>query len=481
MLFCYSSVTMLLEKTHFHFVGIGGIGMSALAKFLVSKEKHVTGSDVHDSETIQDLNKKGIHVSIGHDRSHILDGVEVVIYSSAVPSTNPERAAAREREIPEVSYAQFLGEVSKTFSTIVITGTHGKSTTTALVGLMLEAAGYDPTVLVGSFVPTFEDKNLRLGKGRFFVVEGCEYQANMLNLHPEMIVLTNIEEDHLDYYRDINHIRDTFQIFADKLIGKGMVVMNADDAESMKLKVERPITYGLRVPPPSQGGGKGVVANVADSNYTALDRITNAGEQSFAVSRFEDSGTILGRLKLIIPGSHNVLNALSATAAAMELGVPFETCARVLETFPGIWRRFERVGTWREADVISDYGHHPTAVEKTISAAREFFPGRRIVLCFQPHQHSRTRALFDGFVHALQLADETIVAEIYDVAGRNEEHEMSSRLIVEKIKKENPNAHVMFSANFDAVKSALEQVVRSNDVLIVMGAGDIDCIAREIC
>jgi UDP-N-acetylmuramate--alanine ligase len=326
---------------------------------------------------------------------------------------------------------------------------------------MLESAGYDPTVLVGSFVPTFPDKNLRIGKGRFFVVEGCEYQANMLNLHPEMIVLTNIEEDHLDYYRDINHIRDTFQIFADKLIGKGMMVMNADDAESMKLKVERPITYGYE--------------NNAD--YNALDRLTEKGEQTFSVRREE----VIGRLKLIIPGTHNVMNAIAATAAAMELGVPFETCARVLETFPGIWRRFERVGTWREADVISDYGHHPTAVEKTVSAAREFFPGRRIVLCFQPHQHSRTKSLFDGFVHALQLADETVVAEIYDVAGRNEEHEMSSRLIVEKIKKENPGAHVMFSANFDTVRSALEQVVRSNDVLIVMGAGDIDCIAREIC
>ena len=448
--------------------------MSALAKFLISKEKHVTGSDVYDSETIQDLNKKGIHVSIGHDSNHVLDSAEVVIYSSAVPSTNPERIAARERNIPEVSYAQFLGEVSKGFSTIVVTGTHGKSTTTALLGLMLEAAGYDPTVLVGSFVPTFPDKNLRLGKGRFFVVEGCEYQANMLNLHPEMIVLTNIEEDHLDYYRDINHIRDTFQIFADKLIGKGMMILNADDAESMKLKVERPITYGMQIPPPLQGGGEGVVVQ---ANYTAVDRVTSKGEQTFAVRREE----MIGRLKLIIPGAHNVMNAIAATAAAMELGVPFETCARVLETFPGIWRRFERVGTWRNADVISDYGHHPTAVAKTIAAAREFFPDRRIVLCFQPHQHSRTKALFEGFVDALQLADETIVAEIYDVAGRNEEHEMSSRLIVEKIKKENPNAHVMFSENFDAVKSALEQVVRSNDVLIIMGAGDIDCIAREIC
>lgn len=451
---------MLLEKNHFHFVGIGGIGMSALAKFLLSKGKRVTGCDVHTSETIDDLNKKGIQVVIGHKPENISETVDVLIYSSAIPSTNPERVVARERGIQEVSYAQFLGEVSKSFSTIVVTGTHGKSTTTALVGLMLEAAGYDPTVLVGSFVPTFEDKNLRLGKGRFFVVEGCEYQANMLNLHPEMIVLTNIEEDHLDYYRDINHIRDTFQIFADKLIGKGMMILNADDAESMKLKVERPITYGYE--------------NNAD--YNAAERLTEKGEQSFVVRREE----IIGRLKLIIPGSHNVLNALAATSAAMELGVPFETCARVLETFPGIWRRFERVGTWREADVISDYGHHPTAVEKTVSAAREFFPGRRIVLCFQPHQHSRTKALFDGFVHVLQLADETIVAEIYDVAGRNEEHEMSSRLIVEKIKKENPEVHVMFSQNFDAVKSALEQVVRSGDVLIVMGAGDIDSIARQL-
>lgn len=447
--------------------------MSALAKFLIAKEKQVSGSDVCDSEIVQDVILKGVKVSLGHSIGNLPETTDVLIYSSAVPPGNPERELAREKGIPEVSYSQFLGEVSKTFSTIVVTGTHGKSTTTAMIGLILEAAGYDPTVLVGSFVPMFPEKNLRIGKGRFFVVEGCEYQANMLNLHPEMIVLTNIEEDHLDYYRDLNHIRDTFQIFADKLIGKGMMILNANDAESMKLQVERPVTYRF-TPPAKEGPGE-----VCDSSagYTVFDRVTSKGEQSFSVCRGDE---ILGRLKLIIPGVHNVMNAIAATSAAMELGVPFETCTRVLETFPGIWRRFERVGTWHEADVISDYGHHPTAVETTINAAREFFPGRRIVLCFQPHQHSRTKALFDGFVHALQLADETVVAEIYDVAGRNEEHEMSSRLIVEKIKQDHPDAHVMFSHNFDAIKSALEQVVRSGDVLIIMGAGDIDAVARDI-
>ena len=456
---------MLLEKNHFHFVGIGGIGMSALAKFLIAQGKHVSGSDAFASDTVLELKNKGVKISIGHESVNVSMETEVLIFSSAVPSENIERVTARDRNISEVSYAQFLGEVSKGFSTIVVTGTHGKSTTTALLGLMLEAAGYDPTVLVGSFVPTFPEKNLRIGKGRFFVVEGCEYQANMLNLHPEMIVLTNIEEDHLDYYRDINHIRETFQVFADKLIGKGMIVLNAMDEQSMKLKVERPITYAID----------------AAADYKGTDRLTESGQQTISVSRKEDVNHLLGCMKLIIPGAHNVMNALAATAAAMELGVPFETCVRVMETFPGIWRRFERVGSWHEADVISDYGHHPTAVEKTIAAAREFFPGRRIILCFQPHQHSRTKSLFNGFVDVLQLADETIVAEIYDVAGRNEEHEMSSRLIVEKIKKEHPDAHVIFSQNFDDVKSALELIVRSNDVLIVMGAGDIDSVARDLC
>ena len=456
---------MLLEKNHFHFVGIVGIGMSALAKFLIVQGKHVSGSDAFASEIVLELKQKGVKISIGHEAANVPSETEVLIFSSAVPSENIERVTARDRHVTEVSYAQFLGEVSKGFSTIVVTGTHGKSTTTALLGLMLEAAGYDPTVLVGSFVPTFPEKNLRLGKGRFFVVEGCEYQANMLNFHPEMIVLTNIEEDHLDYYRDINHIRETFQMFADKLIGKGMIVLNAMDEESMKLKVERPITYAIN----------------ADADYKGTDRLTESGQQTISVSRKEDVDHLLGKMKLIIPGAHNVMNALAATAAAMELGVPFVTCVRVMETFPGIWRRFERVGSWHEADVISDYGHHPTAVEKTVAAAREFFPGRRIVLCFQPHQHSRTKSLFDGFVDVLQLADETIVAEIYDVAGRNEEHEMSSRLIVEKIKKEHPDVHIQYSQNFDDVRSALEQLVKSNDVLIVMGAGDIDSVARKLC
>ncbi len=444
--------------------------MSAMAKFLVAKGNVVTGSDVCASDIVKDLLQQGFKINIGHASENLIDQTDVLIYSSAVPPLNAERMLAVEKNIPEFSYAQFLGEISKTFSTIVVTGTHGKSTTTAMLGLMLEAAGYDPTVLVGSFVSSFPQKNLRLGRGRFFVVEGCEYQANMLNLHPEMIVLTNIEEDHLDYYRDIHHIRETFQTFADKLIGKGMMVMNADDAESMKLNVERPITFTLK---PSLTPNPLPLA----PKYTAINRTTTKGSQSFTIQREE----ILGHIKLIIPGKHNVMNALAATSAAMELGVPFDTCRRVLETFPGVWRRFERVGVWNGAEVISDYGHHPTAIESTIKAAREFFPGQRIVLCFQPHQHSRTRSFLDGFVETLPLADETIVTEIYDVSGRNEEHEMSSRFIVEKIKAINPDAPVSFAATFEEAKRRLADSVRPNDVLIVMGAGDIDCIAREIC
>lgn len=431
--------------------------MSALAKWFLHEGVKVSGSDVHQSEITQDLRRRGAKVFSGHAESQVAQDVDLLLYSPAVPESNPERQTARERGIRECSNFEFLGELSREFSTIVVSGTNGKSTTTAMLGLILEAAGYDPTVLVGSFVPSFKDGNFRIGKGRFFVVEGCEYRANMLHLEPEMIVLTNIEEDHLDFYRDIGHIQATFQEFVDKLKSKGLVVLNADDAVSMKLAADRSVNYGT---------------DKTNTAYTVLHRTTQPGEQVVTTNH--------GELRLQIPGAFNAMNALAATAAAMELGVPFETCRRVLADFTGIWRRFERVGLFKGADVISDYGHHPTAVRQTIFATREFFPGRRIVLCFQPHQHDRTKKLFNEFVEVLPLADVTIVVEIYDVAGRNEDASVSSRDLVDAIKAQDSTKDVRFARDLDAAQRELENLVKPDDVVLIMGAGDIDDLARRL-
>src|SRR3990167_4012907 len=376
-----------------HFVGVGGIGMSALALLMHEQGKAVSGSDLTPSLITERLQKNGIKIFSGHGAENVSEGVQLVVYTSATPEDNVERDRARELGITEWSYGEMLGAVSREYSTIAVCGTHGKSTTTAMLGLILEAGGYDPTVLVGSLVPGLKHGNLRVGKGRFFVVEACEYKAQMLNIDPEMIVITNIEEDHLDYYRNLDHIRETFQTFVNKLSSKGLAVYNADDAESRTLKFGHAVGY----------------ASKGQTDYTAAGNI---------VSRKEDGK--LGELALKVPGAHNVMNALAATAAAMELGVPFEACKRALESFGGIWRRIETIGEWKGATVISDYAHHPTEIDATLAAVREKYPARRLVLCYQPHQHDRTKKFFDGFVKSLAVADVLVLAEIYGVAGRTD-------------------------------------------------------------
>lgn len=441
---------MIEEIQTIHFVGIGGIGVSAAAKWCLARGKIVSGSDRASSAITDDLVRLGAKVSIGHDAANVPAGVQLVVYSPAIVETNVERARGSELGARELSYPQFLGEMSKGYSTIAVSGTNGKSTTTAMLALMLEAAGYDPTVIVGSLVPSFPLGNLRVGNGRFLVVEACEYRANMLEIHPEMIVLTNIEADHLDFYRDVDHIRETFQTFVDKLKGKGLTVWNEDDAQSNRLIVDRGVTYGFD----------------GSSDYVGLSRATADGIQTVETNQ--------GILKLKIPGAYNAMNALAATSAAMELGVPFETCARVLSTFTGIWRRFERVGQFNGAEIVSDYGHHPTAIKATVEAAREFFPGRRIVLCFQPHQHSRTHELFDEFVESIATADEIVIAEIYGVAGRTEGKAVSSRDLVAKIEG------ARYASSPEDAERMLRDIVRDGDIVIVQGAGDIDAVARKL-
>ncbi|MBI4714005.1 UDP-N-acetylmuramate--L-alanine ligase [Candidatus Uhrbacteria bacterium] len=422
-----------------HMIGIGGIGMSALAKLFLINGKQITGSDLHASDITRDLQKRGVIFNEGHNASFFPTETELVVYSPAVQNSNVEFERALELGIPLLSYADALGELSKQYSTIVVTGTHGKSTTTAMLGLILSEAGYDPTVILGSLVPSFEYGNLRVGKSRFLVIEGCEHQANMLKLHPEIIVLTNIEADHLDFYKTLENVKQTFQKFVDQLGSNGLVVVNADDSVSRELKIQNPIQYN-------------------------------------------SSSDIFKNLKLQVPGVFNRYNATAATTAAMELGVPFEICQKTLEKFTGIWRRFERVGTWNNCEVISDYGHHPTAIRVTLSAAREIFPNKKIILCFQPHQHSRTEMLFDDFVDALSLADALVLPEIYRVEGRTEDETVSSKHLVEKIQERDFNFPVHFAEDFEEAEKKLKTLIQTvpDAVIIFQGAGNVDDLARRL-
>ena len=449
---------------HVHIVGIGGIGISAIAKLLVHKGISVSGSDMMSSSITQELEQRGVKIFSGHALEHISEKTDLLLYSPAVLETNPEPQMAKERDIPQMSYPEVLGELSKEYSTIAVCGTNGKSTTTAMLGLILEAAGYDPTVIVGSKVASFPDGNLRLGKGRFLVVEACEHQAHFLHMHPEMIVVTNIEEDHLDYYRDINHIRETFQAFVDKRKGKGLVVWNADDPQSQKLVLDRGISYGHE-----------------EGDYHFYDRETSAGKQWAEIqSTVDGREQSLEKLELRVPGVYNLMNALAAQTAAMELGVPLEIIQKTLEIFPGIWRRFERIGMWHGAEIISDYGHHPTAITQTREGIREFFPGKRLVHVFQPHQHARTKMLFNEFVESLVGSDILILSEIYYVPGRTDAQDISSGDLMDAIKKRSPHQVIHYAKDTESAEMLLRELVREEDIVLIQGAGDIDKVARKL-
>jgi UDP-N-acetylmuramate--alanine ligase len=422
---------MFLDKyQNVHCIGIGGIGISGIAKFLHSKGKTVSGSDAYRSNVTDGVVAAGISVFIGHDARVINSDIDLIVYSEAVPEENEERMKAKELGIPQLGHFDFLGELSKEYRTICITGTNGKSTTTAMTGKIFEDAEKDPTVFVGTLVPGWELGNVRVGESDILIIEGDEYKQKMVKLFPETTVITNIEEDHLDVYRDLDHIVQTFQELADKT--KGLVITNSDDPNSKKITAKNLKTFG---------------------HILAED------------------------IELKVPGAFNRMNALAATMAAREYEIDDLTIASSLAEFSGVWRRFERVGDFNGAIIISDYGHHPTAIAGTLVAAREFFPGQRIVLCFQPHQHSRTKALFDDFVESFKGADLVILPEIYHVEGRNEEEgKISSRDLLNAL----GDSTALYAHDLEETEKLLRKEVKPGDVVLIMGAGNIDDVARKL-
>ena len=453
-----------------HLIGIGGIGVSAVAKLLLQRGVKVSGSDVSASGTTEELARLGVDVRIGHDAVNLPEGVELVVRSDAVPDDNPELAEARKRGVRDLTYFGFLGEFAKGKRTVAVSGTNGKSTTTAMLGMMLVEAGLDPTVIVGSKVPSFPDGNLRVGKGDLFVVEACEHHANMLKFHPDVAVITNIEEDHLDFYRDRQHIADTFHEFLEQVEKDGLVVLNADDAAcaaELKTIGRKAVTYGLE--------------NDADYRVTAVTCVD--GRQEFDIICREKRSC---RFTLRVPGRFNVYNAAAAISAAAELGATPEAIHAALDSFSGIWRRFEVVGEHDGALIISDYGHHPTAVAGTLQAAREFYPDRPIILVFQPHHHNRTRKLFDRFVKAVDGANAVIFPEIFDVAGREsgEDAAVSSRDLKEAVQRRDEergvNRRVAYATSLDSAYEETVRLMRPGDIVLVMGAGDVYTIANRL-
>jgi len=443
--------------------GIGGIGVSALARYFFNKNIEVVGSDLVRSEITEKLEQLGITIYYEQKAENLTYAFDLLVYSAAVPAENHERQKAKELNIPQKSYFEMIGELSRLYKTVAVSGTNGKSTTTSMIAGILLDAQIDPTVIVGSQYEKL-DSNFHFGKSDIFVVEACEYRAHMLLLKPQCIILTNIEEDHLDFYKDINHIVQTFQQYVNSLKQvDDLLIINNDDINTRNLVLPkcRLVRYGL-IP------GADVVAGRVRKE---------PGKQIFEVIYY---GHSLGDFELQVPGNFNIYNALAAISYALSLDIPVGAIRESLKNYRGIWRRFELIKN-DEFTVISDYAHHPTAVSSTIEAAKEFFPGRRIVAVFQPHQRDRTQKLFNDFTQSFNKADLLILSEIYDVTGREEKNvEVSSRDLVFSILENDPVKEVHYGANLVETINKVNSLVRADDVVLVMGAGDIYKIVQDV-
>lgn len=445
-----------IEKVYL--AGIGGIGLSAIAYYFLSQGKIVEGSDTTKSEVTKRLEDKGVYIHYQQKANNLNESFSLFVYTSALPEDHPELVAAQSLNIPTLSYFQFLGFLSKHYKTIAVTGTNGKTTTTALLGLILEKAGLDPTVIVGSLVPNWKS-NFRLGKSDILVVEACEWQAHMLELFPQTIILTNVAEDHLDFYKDLTDIQNHFQKFIDKLPIDGVFIQNKDDYNSQVVKFAgKTLTFGQD----------------KRADYVFQDLEIKNGQQIFDVVHQEQKNNFI----LNIPGLYNVYNAMAALVASDILGVNQHQIWNALHDFASTWRRFEKVGMYKSNIVISDYAHHPDAVQGLLKAARDFYPNKKIIAIFQPHHHNRTLTLLDEFAKSFILADQVIISEIYRVQGREDKEyeQVNSQDLL--VKMNHPQKY--YAANLDEVKNVLRTLNPLDSVLLFIGAGDIDNLAREL-
>lgn len=435
-----------------HFVGIGGIGMSGIAEILAESGVSVSGCDLKPSAATDLLKSRGIPVTIGHDREH-LEGVDLVVVTAAVKGTNDEVDQARRRGIPILRRAEMLGEIVRGKRGVGIAGTHGKTTTSAMVATVLAEAGLDPTVLIGGMVGNFGG-NAKSGKSDLVVVEADEYDRTFHELHPQIAVVTNIEADHLEYYGSFDAIEEAFRVYAENVAPEGVVIGCVDDpvvASLLEFSSRRTVRYGL--------------------SETAQVRAINISYEARG-SRFEVPG--VGFFKLFIPGEHNVRNALAAIAVARELGVEGDTIAVGLAKFLGVDRRFQLLGEYSGALIVDDYAHHPTEIRATLDAARRGYPERRLIALFQPHLYSRTRDFAGEFARALKIADVAIVAPIY--AAREKPLEgVSARLIADA-----EDGIEFIDRSNSEIYNEMRRRLEPNDIFITMGAGDVHEIAEML-
>ncbi len=454
---------------HIHFVGIGGAGMSGIAEVLLNLGYTVSGSDLADSATSRRLSRLGIQTYLGHAEGNVA-GADAVVTSTAVQADNPEVLAAREKRIPVVPRALMLAELMRLKQGIAIAGTHGKTTTTSLVASVLAEAGLDPTFVIGGRLNS-AGVNARLGQGDYIVVEADESDASFLNLLPVMAVVTNIDADHMETYgHDLARLKQAFVDFLHRMPFYGAAILCTDDAAVLEIvpQVTCPITrYGFN----------------EDAEVRALDVLAVAGQMHFTVQR--RNGVVLPDLQVVLnlAGRHNVLNALAAIAVAVELNVPDAAVLRALAEFKGVDRRFQRYGEIKATGggtftLVDDYGHHPVEMAATLAAARGAFPGRRLVLAFQPHRFTRTRDCFEDFVKVIAQADAVLLAEVYS-AGEAPIVAADGRSLARALRVAG-RIEPVFVDDIGAMAQAIVDNARANDVVLCMGAGSIGTVAAKV-
>jgi UDP-N-acetylmuramate--alanine ligase len=451
----------LLKKVKkLHFVGIGGIGMSGIAELLINLGYEVSGCDLKKSPTTERLESLGAKIEYFHSTNHI-NGVDVVVYSSAVSDENPELVEARKKAIPVIPRAEMLAELMRFKYGIAVSGAHGKTTTTCMIASILNAAEMDPTVIIGGRLSIWNGSNARLGQGDILIAEADESDGTFLRLSSVISVVTNIDYEHMDYYKSMENLRNSFVEFVNKLPFYGLAVLCLDDEQIRRIipyVKRRYVTYGLETDADIKG------------HFLRKEGFGTKFELVY-------KGKSLGEIFVGMPGIHNVLNALAAIAVAMELEIDINSITKGLRNIGGLERRFQIKGEVRKILVMDDYGHHPTEIVATLKTIKQWWPDKRLIVAFQPHRYSRTKALFDKFVTSFDYADVLIVNPIYPASEPPIEGVTSERLA--RAIKEYGHKNVIYSKGLDETLSILMSVAKPGDMILTLGAGNIYLVGER--
>ena len=450
------------QPIHIHFIGIGGISMSGLAEILLEEGFTISGSDAKESPLTDKLASEGVQISYPQSAANITPGIDAVVYTASIHEDNPEFAAAKNTGLPMLSRAELLGQIMDNYAnSVAVAGTHGKTTTTSMLSQVLLAADSDPTISVGGILKAIHG-NIRVGHSDVFLTEACEYTNSFLNFHPKYSLILNIEEDHLDFFKDLADIRHSFRRFAENTAEGGTIIINGAITDYEEIVKDLPVsvvTYGLTE-----------VCDYYPSDITF-------DEKGCATYTAMHQGRALTSVKLNIPGMHNVSNSLAVIAAALSLKIELSTITSGISQFTGTDRRFELKGIYKDGvTVIDDYAHHPTEIAATLTAAQNY-PHKRIICVFQPHTYTRTKAFLKDFAKALSLADVIVLADIY-AARETDTLGISSKNIEDDLKALGKEAY--YFPSFDEIENFLQKKCMNGDLLITMGAGDVVKIGENL-